>query len=227
MLVSQKNFNTIEDPIKVDKTKNKTENKQPQDETKIVRETTIKIREEINIKGNKTGSVPTNLPIFEDQKSNVSVESVKDTLDDINDLKKTDRIKIVKRVSEFDKKIEKLELPQLIEVSKYVNELMADTDDNDDILAELNNSILERIEEKSSKSNIPLIPEGINIPNNIPSIDVDLMQPNIEPSTNKKLNNSNEELDWAFELQDKILNGYKPTPEESHKYDLIFNSYKV
>lgn len=226
MLVSQKNFNTIEDPKKVDKTKNKTENKQPQDETKIVRETTIKIREEINIKGNKTGSVPTNLPLFEDQKANVSVESVKDTLDEINDLKQTDRIKIVKRVSEFDKKIENLSLPQLIEVSKYINELMAETDDNDDILGELNNSVLERIEDKT-KSNIPSLPEGINIPNNIPSIDVDLMQPNIEPSTDKKLNNSNEELDWAFELQDKILDGYKPTPEESQKYDRVFNSYKV
>ncbi|MFN4152863.1 MAG: hypothetical protein ACK4IX_18110, partial [Candidatus Sericytochromatia bacterium] len=152
MLVSQKNFNTIEDPKKVDKTKNKTENNQPQDQTKIVRETTIKIREEINIKGNKTGSVPTNLPLFEDHKANISVESVKDTLDDINDLKQTDRIKIVKRVSEFDKKIENLSLPQLIEVSKYINELMAETDDNDDILGELNNSVLERIEDKT-KSN--------------------------------------------------------------------------
>lgn len=219
MIISQKSFNTnIEEPKKIDKSKNKGSQTPPKDETKVVRETTIKIKEEVTIKGNKTGNIPTNTSIFDNIQQNNSLDSVKNTLDELNGMLKTDRLRIVKKVGEFDKKVEKLNISQLVEVSKYINELMSDTDDNDDILAELNNSILDRIEEKSNESGIPFIPANLNIPNNPQSIDS-------SPSS-IKIEGSNEELEWAEKMQEQILKGYKPTSEESIKYEQIFNKYK-
>ncbi len=199
-----------------------TEEKKPpkkNDETVINREITINIKEEIKLTGDvaKTGSVP--LPIFNfNQMPDFNPQKIIDAKASIENIVKirnsSDLSSLVKEAGKFTKSLEGMPSEHLLAIAEHIGDLLQNTDGNDDTLGELQRAVFDRLKPSVKVTYIPVIP---TVP--------DMPKPADEKG-NEKTEVSQEDLDWALNMQEKIKSGYKPTELEKVKYDDIFKRYK-
>lgn len=202
--------------------------------TTIVRETQITIREEIKIKGNKIGTVPISSVFDFQNPQNImkklspaeTMVEAKANVDSILASETNNKSKLIKKVNNFDKNLDQMDIKQLVEISEYIGSLPKGK--NSEILTTLSEDISERIKDKMLNFDTNSIP-NISIPPiylpEIPNIKIEApKEEKNQIGTNKDLKPlSDEELEWGLKMQEEIKKGYKPNKEEAEKYEDIYN----